>query len=84
MQTVEAAAVPLIAFTSLLAMGFAPTSMQTQVRCQYYAVLAFLWTVTLWTILDCGDCWLLHSATLGVYIVVGLWLPTTLRESSLR
>ena len=77
MQVVESIAVPLIAFTSLLAMGFAPVSMQSQVRSQYYAVLAFLWMITLWTVVDCGDCWLLHAGTLGTYIVGGLWLPTT-------
>ena len=75
-QILDAVLMPLIGGTSLLFAKFSSGEAARRAERYFFAILVVITGITLRTVIQCDEIWLLHTTTLGTIIVASLVIPS--------
>lgn len=75
-QILDAVLMPLIGGTSLLLAKFSSGEAARRAERYFLTILVIITCITLRTVINCDEIWLVHTTTLGMIIVAALAVPS--------
>ncbi|MEM1070270.1 MAG: hypothetical protein AAGG48_09590 [Planctomycetota bacterium] len=74
-QLIDAIILPLLGCVTLFFAKFRHGESARWAERQFYGVLVVMTLVTIRTVIECHDIWLIHTAALGTLVIAAMMIP---------